>query len=407
MSEKDDISSALASVTKKWKAEKRKADKDDRLLPSQYRFFTKSYRTTIREAAFEHMEVAYNKASANGRYYANARQIYYAIRPLILKDVQKTRLNSNYFTQQLLKDYLEDHSPDWKVVWDARGHFEEPHTGKKIGVGGIEVENYMRSWIDGIPQDKFYVVDREIKTKGLANRFSSVLFIEKEGFNEILKDAEISKKYDMAIISTKGMLVKAACDLLSHMQSITRIFALHDFDKSGFNILKTLKEGTRMASGCEFIDLGFRLADIEGLPSEDVSEGTNYHKAQRLLEECGATEEEIAFLIEGGDFSYWEGKRVELNAMMSDEFIEWIKKKLEEHEVQKMIPGKEELKTAYRQACFGQEIEKIIKEKKEKADEYDMPDDLMEQVKEYLEKYPTKSWDSAVWNIAEENEEET
>ncbi|GAH79254.1 unnamed protein product, partial [marine sediment metagenome] len=199
MSEKDDISSALASVTKKWKAEKRKADKDDRLSPSQYRYFSRSYRTTIREAAFKHMEAAYNKASANGRYYANARQIYYAARPLILGEVQESRVDSNYFTQTLLKDYLEKHGPGWKVVWDARGHFEEPHTRRRIGVGGIEVEEYMRSWIDGIPQDEFYVVDEEVKTKGPANRFSSVLFIEKEGFNEILKDAKISEKYDMAI----------------------------------------------------------------------------------------------------------------------------------------------------------------------------------------------------------------
>ena len=140
MSEKDDISSALASVTKKWKAEKRKADKSDRLSPSQYRSFYVQ-RQTIKDSAFKHMETAYNKASANGRYYANARQIYYAIRPLILKEVGQSRLNSNYFTQTLLKDYLEEYSPRWKVVWDARGHFEEPHTGKRIGVGGIEVEN--------------------------------------------------------------------------------------------------------------------------------------------------------------------------------------------------------------------------------------------------------------------------
>jgi len=404
MSEQKDISSALASVTKKWKTEKRKADKNDRLSPSQYRYFARSYRTTIREASFKHMEEAYNKASSNGKYYANARQIYYAARPLILEDVERSNLNSNYFTQTLLKDYLEEHSPNWKVVWDARGHFEEPHTNKKIGVGGIEVERYMNSWIDSIPQDDFDIVDDEINTKGPVNRFKSVLFIEKEGFNEILQDADIGKKYDLAIISTKGMPVKAACDLLSTLQKDTRIFALHDFDKSGFTILKTLRQGTRMSYGIDFIDLGFRFEDIKGLPSEKVSEETSPYKAKYHLEECGATEEEINFLIKADSYRGWDGQRVELNAMMSDEFIIWLEKKLKKHNVEKVIPGQEELNAAYRRACLGQEIEKIIEEKKEEVNEHEIPDDLTREIKEYLKKNPTKSWDKAIWSIAESNE---
>jgi len=406
MSEKDDISSALASVTKKWKAEKRRADKSDRLSASQYRHFYVR-RQTIKDSAFKHMEAAYNKASANGRYYANARQIYYAIRPLILGEVQETRLNSNYFTQTLLKDYLEDYGPAWKVVWDARGHFEEPHTGKKIGVGGIEVEKYIKSWIDGVSQNEYKAIDDRINTKGPANRFNSVLFIEKEGFNELLQDAEIGKKYDMAIISTKGMPVKACCDLLNNLHIVTRIFALHDFDKSGFTILKTLGEGTRMASGCSFTDLGFRLEDIEGLPSEEVSEKTSHSKAELHLEMCGATEEEIKFLIgdEGG--WGWSGERVELNAMMSEELIEWLEKKLKKHGVKKVIPDEANLETAYRRACLGQRIEEIIEEEGKKIDGYEVPEDLKDRVKKHLEKNPTEPWDSAVWNVAEENKEET
>ena len=163
-----------------------------------------------------------------------------------------------------------------------------------------------------------------------------------------------------------------------------------------------------MAQGCRLIDLGFRLEDVEGLPSEDVSERTSEWKAKELLVECGATEKEIAFLIESGDFSYWQGKRVELNAMMSDEFIKWLEGKLRQHKVQKVIPGKEEIEAAYCRACLGQEIEKLIEEKKEEgSSQYDIPDDLAKQVKEYLKKNPTEPWDSAVWNIAEENKEET
>ena len=48
-----------------------------------------------------------------------------------------------YFSQTLLPDYIEEHGVDWDVVYDARGHFEEPHTNRRIGCGTIEVGNYL------------------------------------------------------------------------------------------------------------------------------------------------------------------------------------------------------------------------------------------------------------------------
>jgi len=108
--------------------------------------------------------------------------------------------------------------------------------------------------------------------------------------------------------------------------------------------------GTRMAYGFDFTDLGFRLEDIKGLPSEEVSERTSIYKACRHLKECGATDEEINFLIgkESGNYwGGWQGQRLELNAMMSDEFIKWLKKKLKKHGVEKVIPDTRGLAAAY------------------------------------------------------------
>ena len=50
-----------------------------------------------------------------------------------------------YFSQTLLPDYIEEHGVDWNVVYDARGHFEEPHTNRRIGCGTIEVGNYLHA----------------------------------------------------------------------------------------------------------------------------------------------------------------------------------------------------------------------------------------------------------------------
>ena len=54
-------------------------------------------------------------------------------------------LQYGYFSQTLLPDYIEEHGVDWHVVYDARGHFEEPHTNRRIGCGTIEVGNYLHA----------------------------------------------------------------------------------------------------------------------------------------------------------------------------------------------------------------------------------------------------------------------
>jgi 5S rRNA maturation endonuclease (ribonuclease M5) len=401
---KSDLLSAVKSATKVWKAEMRKADKNDR-LPSYGRFY--SDRVCVNGIAYKHMEEAYNKASSNGKYWANARQIFYAVRPLVLAEATKDEFDSKYF-MVLLKNYLEERSPNWRVVWDARGHFTEPHTDHRIGVGGIEVMKYIESWTSEFLEDDLDFLDEMVQTKGPGNRFGSALFIEKEGFDQILEEAKFAERYDMAIISTKGNPVKAACDLLNRLQETVRIFILHDFDKSGFIIRKTLSEGCRMAEGCEFIDLGLRLEDVKnlGLESEEVSDNSSAWKAKIKLRECGATDEEINFLIEREDYRGWSGKRVELNAMMTEEFIEFIERKLKKYEVKKVIPGKEELAIAYRRAILGRKVQEFIKEKEEDVRIYEVPNNLKNQVEKYLKKNPESSWDMAVWQLAEDEEGE-
>ena len=46
------------------------------------------------------------------------------------------------------------------------------------------------------------------------NRYRYVLFVEKEGFDPLLKAAGIAERFDVAIMSTKGMSTTAARLLL-------------------------------------------------------------------------------------------------------------------------------------------------------------------------------------------------
>ena len=396
----NDLFLAFRSIGKEWKREKRQADRQDRISESRLRRMRYQPKLeTIRDVAYEVMEAAYIKASGNRGYPANARQVYYAARPWILERTGNDKLNSSYFTQTLLKDYLDEYNPKWDIVWDARGHFTEPHTEEVIGLGGLEVRGYIAGFTNGeIDETPATGSMSMIRTSGPHLRYGSVLFIEKEGFDPLLRAAHISEKYDMAITSTKGMPVAALSDLTSNLKSHgIKIYAVHDFDKSGFSILSTLKKGARGSKGSgDIVDLGFRLQDIVGLEREEV----RYDSDPRSnLTSNGATQEEIKILCQGE----WYGERVELNAMTSDQFIEWLERKLTEHGVKKVIPNQEILEAAYRRAVFLKKLEEWVftfrTAERKRAEKIGAPNNLSARIEEAFAKRTSASWDEVIWNL--------
>jgi hypothetical protein len=137
------------------------------------------------------MEKAYIKASGNGGLPANARQIMYAARPHIQETTGK-QLNDVYFTQALLPTYVDENQLDWDVVYDARGHFSEPHDGENFGIGTLEVRQYLAEFQEPTLIDAG-VTNAKVKIVGPEGNFGAVLFIEKEGFGPIVEAARIAR----------------------------------------------------------------------------------------------------------------------------------------------------------------------------------------------------------------------
>ena len=161
------------------------------------------------------------------------------------------------------------------MVYDARGHFEEPHTNRRIGCGTIEVGNYLHAMKepDIVPAE---FADASVDIIGPSGNLSAVLFCEKEGFNPLFKAVNLANRYDLMIISTKGVSVTAARQLIDEIcgDNGLPLFVLHDFDVAGFLILGTLQRDTRryqFSNAFEVIDLGLRLADIAGLEREPAA----------------------------------------------------------------------------------------------------------------------------------------
>jgi len=260
----DAINAAVQSVTKDW-AKQRKAEERNRDAAMNRRArLMKSYRVTQREAAFEVMEEAYLVASDDGALPTKPRQIMYQARPYILKQKGEDSLHGQYFSQQLLIAYMEEHDcSSWDIIWDARGTFIEPHTGREIPLGTLGVRQYLgeRPSFDSANKSdamKLY------PTAGPENRYRNILCIEKEGFHPIFQAAQLQQRFDIALMSNKGMSVTASRMLIDRLAKYyDNVFVLRDFDRAGFSIFGTLFTDSRRyvfennVAG-KVIDLGLR-----------------------------------------------------------------------------------------------------------------------------------------------------
>jgi DNA topoisomerase VI subunit B len=414
-------------ATRSWKRLKHCADREGRLadkdIEEERRRRHRGDRQRIKAAAYAVMEQAYLHASDPGAYGvagrrlpAEARQIMYAARPLVLdRTGGEAWKNSEYFTQHLLPDFVNEHptlTADWDVVFGARGALEEPHTGRRVPLGTVDVRNYVADWSLDVPETlEPITLNGQCPTRGPYNRYRFALFVEKQGFDALLAAGTIAARYDLALMSTKGMSVTAARRLVEELSACgVTILVLRDFDKSGFSIVHTLRSNTRryqFQTEPKVIDLGLRLEDARalGLLSERVHYATKKDPRERLRE-CGATPEECDFLVQGGGPRNWWGERVELNAMTAAQFLEFLERKLRRAGVHKLVPEGKALLQAYRRAWRLQRIQEAVDAAQASPDEeLRVPANLVSTIRRQLQDSPLP-WDQALQTIVKQRRQQ-
>jgi hypothetical protein len=288
------------------------------------------------------------------------------------------------------------------VVYDARGHFEEPHTNRRLGCGTIEVGNYLHAMKEPTVGAADFE-DAAVNIIGPSGGYSAVMFCEKEGFSPLFKAVNLANRYDLMIISTKGVSVTAARLLIDQVcgDRDLPLFVLHDFDLAGFMILGTLSRDTRryqFSNAIEVIDLGLRLDDITGLEREPAAATKTSQSILRdQLAENGATDAEIAILLH---------ERVELNALTSDALIEMIERKLKDYGLKKVIPDDDVLAEAYEKFHRSQELREEFKkmERKFKETEIEVPENLKDQVRTVLDEHEDLRWDDAIQIVLDDTQ---
>lgn len=268
-----------------------------------------------KEVIYINMKNAIQHTSSYNKYKFSQRQLYYSIRPYII-DAFGKELEYNYFCR-VLTEYENEYGMIRDLYRDPRGMLYHPHTGEMIPLGTQAVCDYNRPrWT-----------------------FNKIVYLEKKGTIQTLREAGFPEKYDCALMSSEGFAsraVKDLLDLLGDTEEEIQIFCVHDGDASGTMIYQTLQEGTltREARRIKVVNLGL-----------EPWEATKMNLQTEKVNSKSTSKKPTAKYVKDYDFEnrsnwrYWlQDNRVELNAMTPELFIEWMEGKMEEHGVGKVIP---------------------------------------------------------------------
>jgi hypothetical protein len=383
---KNGLTKNLANFTKQRKAE----EKHSSAVRWRVSRITEVRGKYLTEAANEVMRECYMKASDNNRLPATARQIFYVARPLIEEQTGKP-LGYKYFSQTLLPDFVNERAEcaNWDVVYDDRGHFMEPHTRRVIGLGTLNVRDYLNR-VGELKLEEADFDPASVTTYGPHGSFGAVLYVEKEGFMPLFQRVNLARRYDIGIMSSKGMSVTAARSLVNSLCGGIPLLVLHDFDAAGIIIKDTLENDTRRYSYTRrptVIDLGLQYDDIDGL----TPESNDSNISDERLTQAGLGQDAIDFLRD---------QRVELNAMTARQLVNFVEAKLKDHGIGKVIPNHDTLATTYQIFAASDRLSKLFGEVKEKLESdraaIKVPANLEAKVKAELRKQPDITWHRAI-----------
>jgi hypothetical protein len=396
----NDMIDALETAASKWTRQKKSEERHPGMVRYRVSRMTKEPRTSQKDAWAGIALEVYTLVAGPRNLPALVRQLFYKARPKIMAATDDKELGYGYFSQTLVPDFIEDHPAEtkhWNVVYDARGHLEEPHTNRRIGVGTIEIDNYLRAMKDPriVPAD---FDGASVSTIGPSGAIAGILFVEKQGFDPLWKAVNLADRYDLMIISTKGVSVVAARKLFDALCAAADsrgipLFTLTDFDFDAFKIRGTATRDTRrytFTNTIRVVDLGLRLEDIDGLEREPAA-ATKMSEAERRVQLAnnGATPAEIEILLH---------ERVELNAMGSEDLVEMVERKLKAYGLKKVIPDDNVLAETYRAFHRGKELREKFEELEEEFEETEVavPKNLRKRIQQILKEHPDLRWDDAV-----------
>jgi hypothetical protein len=274
---------------------------------------------TQKDIVLENLDAAIAEVSGEEGYRFNDRQLLYVLRPIVENELGQELLLGNF--KSIITDYQNENGDIPKMYQEPRGSITHPHRNESITLGTLMVEEYERpAWT-----------------------FNKILYIEKEGANEALKEVRWPERHDCAIISSKGFSTRAAKDLIDKLVEHgepCEVFCAHDADGYGTLIYQTLQEATktRDARKIQIVNIGLEPWEaVEmGLGVENVKVTLSKKTGEPNIKPVA---DYVREYDDGEDWAEWlQTHRVELNAMSTPRLIAWLDGKMAEHGDGKLIP---------------------------------------------------------------------
>jgi hypothetical protein len=343
-------------------------------------------RISQKDVVLDNLDAAIAAVSGEEGLEFNPRQLLYVLQPIVRDETGKELTTQNF--NAIITDYENEHGEIPLMYREPRGSICHPHSGEVIMLGTRTVESYARPpWL-----------------------YNKITYIEKEGWLGALKAKRWPERYDCTLISSKGFTTRAARDLVDklaeHDEPVT-VFCVHDADAFGTMIFQTFQEATkaRGARKIQIINLGLE-------PWEAVEMGLEVEE----VEEKDRRKPVADYVCERRDGEHWDEwlqtHRVELNAMTTPQFIDWLDGKMAAYE--KLIPPsdvlEEELSTRIEKKVRDAIVERVLREANVDAQvaaalaDIETPDSaaLSRGIKQLFEATPDAQWRDHIETAAAE-----
>jgi hypothetical protein len=124
----------------------------------------KDKKVSQKDVVLDNIDDAIAKASGDGEFRFNERQLFYQLRPIVLEETGQELKIGNF--KNILTDYEAEYGEIDGMYREPRGSIYHPHRRQNIPLGTLTVEEYERpAWT-----------------------YNKLVYIEKKGFSEALKD---------------------------------------------------------------------------------------------------------------------------------------------------------------------------------------------------------------------------
>ncbi|WP_051295952.1 ATP-binding protein [Eisenibacter elegans] len=356
---------------------------------------------TQKEIVRQHLYEGIAKASGEGQYRYSLRQLYYVLRPFVMQATGRELKYANFNT--IITDYEHETGQDLPGVYrDERGTLLHPHTHEEIRLGTKSVEKYHRP--------RF--------------AFNKILYSEKEGFFEILKEAGFCERHDCALLTSKGFASRAArdvIDLLAETEEELQFFCIHDADLSGTLIYQALQGATKARPERKVRIINLGLEPWEGLQmglEVETLERTSRKQAAAYISDHPDQQDILPpyQLDKRFSESTWHdwltNYRIELNAMDTPTFVDWLEQKISPYNQGKVVPhqaylqdqaqtlAQAQLKAQLydellRSLRIEEQVEHLLQEQLPQLQQNLSKADFEKQVRQDLSQTPQQSWEQA------------